>query len=600
MFTLDSRNISIESAKADDNGSYISNGRPKQTYWYGEDGVRTVHKNENGVWYVNERFGSSYKRKSVPGDEVYELTRHYHYSKHNPTFTRTLATVRAITKKDVNPYFLVIYKWSGPKKDFKMPRHGNASKPQASEYYRKDPSLSQMVDDQIASGLSTDKVYTNLSKLEAKTLSETIPGPKFVENRKYSSKTEHTEEVKRTETEQLMASLQTNPSVSSVVFTKEEYVSVNSTPYILEDLYRFCVIGNSVLQVDTTFELVENLWLTDTSFANEALLNAKGKHPQFPGPSFFHFHKTRECYRRFAGELIILKPELSGIKKIGTDLDRALSNGMTDIFKDAAKLWCTHHMQERDLYKLKTLGCNQKTQSKILADIYGCQNEVLLQDGLADAEDADDYDAKLASFQPVWDELAHGFHTWFDKNRSDLFKDCLVMSSRENLGIEGRFTTNGLELKHKLQKKKLREEEIPKEVNEVAKVLHTWINEYYIEEERALRGLGKFRLAPGYERFRVDPLRWNRWGPDRQKQHIKAFREFTPLASDTYKKPSSAGLKSTPTNKRRRTELPEPQLFVTRAEVHTEPPAKKISPLRLQKPTGQTWQVGSYCLPFLL
>lgn len=132
---------------------------------------------------------------------------------------------------------------------------------------------------------------------------------------------------------------------------------------------------------------------------------------------------------------------------------------MTDIFKDAANLWCTHHMQERDLYKLKTLGCNQKTQSKILADIYGCQNEVLLQDGLADVEDADDYDAKLASFRPVWDELAHGFHTWFDKNRSDLFNDCLVMSSRENLGIEGRFTTNGLELKHKLQKKKLREME---------------------------------------------------------------------------------------------------------------------------------------------
>lgn len=176
-----------------------------------------------------------------------------------------------------------------------MPRHGNASKPQASEYYRKDPSLSQMVDDQIASGLSTDKVYTNLSKLEAKTLSETIPGPKFVENRKYSSKTEHIEEVKRTETEQLMATLQTNPSVSSVVFTKEEYVSVNSTPYILEDLYRFCVIGNSVLQVDTTFELVENLWLTDTSFANEAFLNAKGKHPQFPGPSFFTFTRPESA-----------------------------------------------------------------------------------------------------------------------------------------------------------------------------------------------------------------------------------------------------------------------------------------------------------------
>ena len=166
------------------------------------------------------------------------------------------------------------------------------------------------------------------------------------------------------------------------------------------------------------------------------------------------------------------------------------------------------------------------------------------------------------------------------------------MSARQNLGIEGRFTTNGLELKHKLQKKKLKEEDIPKEVNAVTKVLHTWVNEYYIEEERALRGLGKFRLAPGYERFLVDPVKWNKWGPERQKQHITAFRAFTPLASDTYQKPKSAGLKCTPTHKRRRTELPEPQLFSTRAEVHAEPPSKKVSPLRLQKPTGQTsWQV---------
>jgi hypothetical protein len=45
-----------------------------------------------------------------------------------------------------------------------------------------------------------------------------------------------------------------------------------------------------------------------------------------------------------------------------------------------------------------------------------------------------------------------------------MFKDCLVLSARENLGINGRFYTNGLELKHKLQMKNMREEDVPKEV----------------------------------------------------------------------------------------------------------------------------------------
>ena len=44
-------------------------------------------------------------------------------------------------------------------------------------------------------------------------------------------------------------------------------------------------------------------------------------------------------------------------------------------------------MHERDFYKLKCLGANQRTQARIMADIYGSQEEILLQNGLADADD---------------------------------------------------------------------------------------------------------------------------------------------------------------------------------------------------------------------
>lgn len=58
---------------------------------------------------------------------------------------------------------------------------------------------------------------------------------------------------------------------------------------MVNDLYRFCVNGNLVLRVDTTFELVEGLWLTDTTYTNKALIDLKGKNPEFPGPSLWHF-----------------------------------------------------------------------------------------------------------------------------------------------------------------------------------------------------------------------------------------------------------------------------------------------------------------------
>ena len=50
------------------------------------------------------------------------------------------------------------------------------------------------------------------------------------------------------------------------------------------------------------------------------------------------------------------------------------------------------------------------------------------------------------------------------------------------------------------------EENIPKEVTVVTSKLQNWI-EHFHEEVRALRGLGKYRLSPGYNSFYVDPCK---------------------------------------------------------------------------------------------
>ena len=59
------------------------------------------------------------------------------------------------------------------------------------------------------------------------------------------------------------------------------------------------------------------------------------------------------------------------------------------------------------------------------------------------------------------------FHHWFKHWRSEMFIECLVLSARERHGISGRFTSNGLKLKHRLQKKMIDEDEVPKEIVEV-------------------------------------------------------------------------------------------------------------------------------------
>lgn len=95
-------------------------------------------------------------------------------------------------------------------------------------------------------------------------------------------------------------------NIQSVVLLPEHYVSFNTTDQMLKDVGRFCINGNSVFLVDTTFELSEGLWLTDSSFTYEALLKENGEHPIFPGPYMWHFKKSQEVYRYCTTSVIFI------------------------------------------------------------------------------------------------------------------------------------------------------------------------------------------------------------------------------------------------------------------------------------------------------
>ena len=107
---------------------------------------------------------------------------------------------------------------------------------------------------------------------------------------------------------------------------------------------------------------------------------------------------------------------------------------------------------------------------------------------------------------------------------------------------------------------------------------------------------GKYRLSPGYDQFFVNPLKWFRWSEGRKRNHIRAFFQFTPSSTDTFRKPASAGLKGNPDQKRRRGKV-EPELFedclspYNQAVMPLEPPSNKVTPLKLCRADEQdVWQ----------
>ena len=317
----------------------------------------------------------------------------------------------------------------------------------------------------------------------------------------------------------------------------------------------------------------------------------------------WHFHKDQKIYRQFAAELVMQDSALRGIKEIGHDLDHAIPNGLCDILLGPVKLWCTQHMMERDAYKLDKKHASRTSKEKIMTDIYGSQVDSILQLGLAHVMNEEDFQVKLDSLKESWDNLVPGFHEWFHKNCERLFCNSLIMSAREKLGMKGRFYTNDLELKYKLQKKQMAEENIPKGVAAVTAKLQNWIEDFHEEEVRALRGLGKYRLSAGCETFFVDPCKWNTWSVERQNSHVKKYAQFNPRSYDTYRKLVLASLKKAP--KKRRAREPEADLFVDRL-VESIPKKvikqschkastqeKNVTPIRLKRPIVRTanWTV---------
>ena len=129
-------------------------------------------------------------------------------------------------------------------------------------------------------------------------------------------------------------------------------------------------------------------------------------------------------------------------------------------------------MSERDSKKLDKLLASTSDKNRILSDIYGSQKNGFLQFSLANAIDVSDFNVKLESLKSVWDSIVPGFHSWFVRKRAPIFQNQVVSEALDCLQLNARFTSNRLEVMHKIQKKNNAEANSGFEVTSVLKTLH--------------------------------------------------------------------------------------------------------------------------------
>jgi len=210
------------------------------------------------------------------------------------------------------------------------------------------------------------------------------------------------------------------------------------------------------------------------------------------------------------------------------------------------------HIRDADKRKLSKIGGTG--HQRILRDIYGSNDGITKELGLASSLDKDDFQAKLSSLKEIWDSLTDGFHNWFSRNRASKFIECVIESARESSGIEDLFYNNAIESLHSSLKSKISEK---KKVIELIPFIESLIKRQRLEEERAITKSGDWRLSQEYKCFEMDSRAWYAMKQHERDDHVARFRKYIPKTKDLYKISGAVGRKPGSQTSRKRN-LKEP------------------------------------------
>ena len=583
---------------SDDNHAYHKTNSNEKEYYVKlhENGcdVHILHKDERGFYYKKRpgkgEVSKKYQDVYVNEEDIYLLNRYYRFSKVVPGLKQMVMHVKSYSTKEQYPHWCVVYSIDETKVDVKPEPacHGNSKQPliTSKSYLRTNPSVLSRIDNVLQTTQSPTDVFHQVLDDYGGPMHSLSPSSEprstvQVQNRKSLLKRKLQPSPSLhplTDLDRLIME-QRNPEspVQTVLVSDDHYIAFIYTPKQLKDIELFCCNLNDndacVLGVDTTFNLCD-LWVTDTSYRNKRLISTKSRaNPVYLGPVMLHFTKDEEAFRRFCLEMISVNPAISNLRKIGVDMEAAIFNGFKSVLTGLFQLYCVRHLQQRDEKavdkcheKVKSIGKNASSyKQQIMWDIYGKRFDQTFQEGLADAEDSDDFNTKLLSLKPRWDKLCPGFYNWFLVHRKKEFIESVIKSAREGTNVSGLYYQNDVESKHAQQKRLQCYQK--KSVIDAVNTIKTLINRESNQEMLSIYGGDKYVLSQSYRNWFTE--RWHSWDDGKKQHHLQKFRSAKPSIEETFHKPANAGRK--PGHKDRIRITSPPSIIVDRHTPTTMP-----------------------------
>ena len=185
--------------------------------------------------------------------------------------------------------------------------------------------------------------------------------------------------------------------------------------------------------------------------------------------------------------------------------------------------------------RLKELKLSDALCKSIISDIFGKRGGETYVQGLIDAEDSADFDARLLILEKSWSEKemheigSNAFAPWFRKYKREAYKEKMISSVRMAAGIScsEHFSTNASEAVNMIIKSKMnyKKSDLPSLVTKLKELVSDQLQEL----ENAIISKGKFFIKPNYKHLVISESAWNKMSKSERKEHIKRFNETDPV-----------------------------------------------------------------------
>ena len=231
--------------------------------------------------------------------------------------------------------------------------------------------------------------------------------------------------------------------------------------------------------------------------------------------------------------MLRLEPKVKDITFFGSDAGKNVYQPLEDLFPSAHHLLCDLHMKDNIRAKLTKTNLNTLQVDAVMKDIFGKKIGEVVEPGLVDSLNAEDYEKMAEELFVKWNEnyvdSMKEFILYFKSKKSQLIKNCMAAEIRSLVGLgypSKPYTQNANECVNAVLNRGQRK---CKSITDVIKILQDYVKEQDTQIQLSLMGQGEWQLLQGD--WNISEIEFYSKTPTQRAAFLKGFNATIPNSS---------------------------------------------------------------------